>query len=135
MSMRGMFVKVIQPRLSTSVGESILYSILQFLLKPIKLIDDEVHPKTFWKLNHSRWVQFWEPILFIGLGYWIMQEGYEVYGQFLMWCAACVGFLTFQAHNNSAKRGQGHRDAKYVAEMAKAQQAQKKEEQEPHVIQ
>lgn len=100
-----------------AIGESEIYPLIYFLLKPLKLAgDDETRP-AFWKMTEAKWVQFFEPILIFYLGYQIMLMGYTTYGHFVMIAACCYGRVTIQAHTNRAKVRQAEREAQTVQQM------------------
>lgn len=112
-------------RLEYEIGSSVIYPFLRFFLKPLRLIDNEVTPKTLWKLNENRWMEIWEPLLVGAAGFYIHHIGYEIYGNLIMVGAACLFYQMFRALNNTAKirKSKGH--AKTMADMTNASEKKK----------
>ena len=119
-------------RHSYSIGESVVYPLLRWLLKPLGIIDDEWHPKTFWKLTEDRWIQWWEPTILFASGYYLADIGYGTYGQFIMFASACLWMATFRAYNNSAKVRQAQTDAHIMGQMIEPEA--EAIEENPHII-
>ena len=84
-----------------SIGESLFYFPVRWILKRFGLIDHETSPRTFWKINHRRWLVFWEPILFFILAHAIKEAGYGAYGNMLIVATCCMAYTTFQAAKNA----------------------------------
>jgi hypothetical protein len=93
----------IDKRFEYSIGGSVVYPLIRWIMRPFKLIDNEEHPKTFWKMNEDRWMQFWQPLLLLLLGLWVLNIGYVVYGRFLIIATLCFFGLTFKAFDNTAR--------------------------------
>ena len=119
-------------RHSYSIGDSVIYPIIRFILRPLRLIDDNASPKTLLKINEDRWMQFWEPILIILGGYVLGQAGYTAYGNFLFFAGICFWYSTFRAFNNTAKIRQAQADATAIGGMIEKDQTRKLDR--PHVI-
>lgn len=104
-------------RHSYSIGESITYPIVRFFLNPLKLIDDEIKPSTFWKVNEDRWMEFWEPLCMIATGFLFYLSGYTGYGSFIVFASIALWHATFIAFNNRAKIKQAQVDAGKVSDV------------------
>lgn len=115
-----------------AIGESVIYPVIWFIFKPLRLIDDELKPRTFWKLNEDRWMQFWEPLIIIITGYLLGQAGYSAYGNFLILAATCLWYFTFQAYNNTAKIREAEDNARTMSGMIEPEQS--RDPEHPHLI-
>lgn len=122
----------VRVRHTHSIGESVLYPIVRFILKRLWLIDDEYTPRTLWKMNEDRWMQFWEPLIIILFGYKIGQAGFTAYGNFIILAAICLWYDTFQAYNNTAKVRQAQMDASVMGNVI--EQKQLEDSDRPHII-
>lgn len=114
------------------IGESVLFPLVHKMLNPLGLIDDEIYPETFWKMTQSRWMQYYEPVLFFLLGMMLANIGYGVYGKFIMFSSVCLFIVTFRTFNNNAKMRQGQEDAKIMGEISNP--GSRQDHSEPHVI-
>lgn len=113
-----------------SIGDSIIYPLLRWTLKPLGIIDRETAPKTFWKLNEARWMQLWEPLILFFIARHLHQIGYGVYGNFLMIATCCYAYYTYQAFTNTAEPGQALGEANST-QHAMHHPAAKKEDTSP----
>lgn len=109
-------------RLDNGIGDSVIYPWIRFFLRPIRLIDNERLPKTWLKLNEDRWMQYWQPLLLIVLGYQVNLMGYEVYGNFIMLATCCYFLVTFRAFNNTARMRQAQVDAGIVGDIIRPEE-------------
>ncbi len=89
-------------RMPVEIGDSVIYPLIRFVLKPLGLIDHEHNPKSWWRLTHDRWIEWVEPALLVGIGYLILQAGYGVYGKFFIFASICFWGATIRAFNNNA---------------------------------
>jgi hypothetical protein len=117
---------------STSIGASVIYPFVRMVLKPFGLIDREIMPRRFWKLNEDRWMQYWEPALIGYAGWTVWEWGYDFYGKFILFAALCLFSWTRRAYVNTARMRQASIDAQSSGRML---QSQYEEPRAPHIIQ
>jgi hypothetical protein len=120
----------VRKRLDYGIGDSVIYTFLHWIFRPLKLVDNEVNPKTLWKLNEARWMQIWQPLILMATGFYLMTAGYEVYGKFLMFATVCFFLFTFKAFDNTARVRQSQVDAEITSDMIDPQ----REEDNRHII-
>lgn len=107
-----------------SVGESIIYPLVRWLLRPIGLIDDDQNPHSFWKINFRRWMLYWEPLLLFILAHQVNEAGYAAYGNFLTIATASLAYTTFQAAKNSDMEIQAVQETEHLRQRANPQRPQ-----------
>lgn len=117
-------------RLDYGIGDSVIYPVIRWILKPLGLIDNERNPKTWLKLNEDRWMQIWQPLILVIVGFQISSMGYEVYGNFLMWATICYFYVTFKAFDNTAKIRQAQTDADLTSDILEP----RGQEKDRHII-
>lgn len=96
---------------STEIGDSVIYPVLRFFLRPLGLAAREGRARRFWQLSESRWMQFWEPALIGYGGYQLWIAGYDIYGKMLLFAALCLFNQTKRAYLNTARARQARIDA------------------------
>lgn len=119
------------PRPDFIIGDSVIYPLVRLLLKPLRLIDDEVAPRTFLKINEARWMQFWEPLLVVIIGYQLGKMGYTAYGNFLIISALGMALFTIQAFTNTARLRVAQSNARMVNDVVTTEPS---EPEKAHVI-
>ena len=117
-------------RLEYGIGDSVLYPVIRWILRPLKMMDEEKNPKTWLKLNEDRWMEIWQPIILFLVSLYIHTIGYEVYGMFLAFATGSYFYITHQAFNNRARMAQKQVDANLNRDMMRPYQ----EDEIPHVI-
>ena len=117
---------------STSIGESVLYPFVHWLLRPFRLVARAGERRRIWQLTEASWIQFWEPALIAYGGYSLWMAGYDIYGKLILFAALCLFTQTRQAFTNTARMRQARIDAQSSSEVIRPQPIQR---QAPHIIQ
>ena len=99
-----------RPRIS--VGESVVYPVVRWAFHRIGIMDNEIKPGTWWKINHQRWILLWEPVLLLFIAALIKGWGYTAYGNYLIIATLCLAYFTFQANQTTARMRQAEIDAR-----------------------
>lgn len=89
-----------------SIGNSILYPAIRWVLQPLRLVDDDQAPYSWWKLTESRWMKWWEPIILLVIANFVRLMGYVAYGNFLTLATLAMAYYTWIAYHNTAMEQQ-----------------------------
>lgn len=87
-------------RYRDSIGDSIIWPLVYWILRPLKLSVDQEKPR-FWQLSERRWMLIAEPALLIWLSHWLYEAGYTAYSNFIFWASLAFIFTTWRAAKNT----------------------------------